>query len=130
MQLQDNTSLQVVELANGLIWIDEFDWTPVESNVSYSLTGAQIIEQGTKQAGRPISLSPPDDTMGWMMRADLMVLKTWAQTAGRRMTLTINGDDYQVMFASGNPITAKPAINLPVYGDTDPFVVNLKFIEV
>lgn len=129
MQLTDATTGQSVSIPDGLIWTDEFEWSPVETNQSYSLTGALIIEQGTKQTGRPISLSCDDD-MNWASRSVVETLRSWSSTAGRRMTLDIGGVSHPVMFASGNPITAKPVKNLPSFDSGDYFHLSLKLIEV
>lgn len=129
MQLTDATTGQSVSIPDGLIWTDEFDWSPVESNQSYSLTGALIIEQGTKQAGRPVSLAADDD-MNWARRTVVETLRLWSATAGRRMTLVIAGVSRTVMFAADNAITAKPVKNIPQYADADVFHLAVNFIEV
>ncbi len=49
--------LDTLTLPTDLIWIDEFDWTPVQQTQTYSITGALIIESGVKKAGREITLS-------------------------------------------------------------------------
>lgn len=80
------------------IWADEFDWQElVQSDPVYTLTGAMDIQQGTKKAGRPITL---DGTDTRTTRADLAKLQAWADIPELTMTLTHpKGKKYQVIFA-------------------------------
>ena len=55
-------------------WIDEHDWHPVEQSVERGLTGALIVQLGTRLAGRPITLQPEDDSASWMRYSTLAVL--------------------------------------------------------
>ena len=50
-------TLDGLALPAGMIWQDEFDWSPALSAQEYSLTGALVIDAGTRQAGRPITLA-------------------------------------------------------------------------
>ena len=45
-----------LELSDRLVWVDEFEWSPVVSAVRWGTTGAQQIHVGVRQAGRPITL--------------------------------------------------------------------------
>lgn len=48
---------ETINLHPQFHWADEFDWQPqVISEPIYTLTGAMIVETGTKQAGRAITL--------------------------------------------------------------------------
>ena len=63
-------TLGAVTLPQGLVWSDEFDWTPLAQTTEYSLTGALIVEQAEKQAGRPITLVGGID-FAWLTRNDV-----------------------------------------------------------
>ena len=43
-------------LPGDLIWIDEFQWNPVERATEYAVTGALVVDVGERLAGRPITL--------------------------------------------------------------------------
>lgn len=138
MKLQDITSGAVtgeVSLPNGLLWKDEFGWTPVASSVSYSLTGALIMEAGVRQKGRPITLEPPDESMAWVTREAVAQLRSWAGTADRKMKLVLEYPDdsreFTVMFRHyDGAIEANPVKGFPQHGAGDWFHLTIRLIEV
>lgn len=95
------TSTDKIELHAQFVWADEFDWQALaQSEPTYTLTGAMDIQQGTKKAGRPITLNG-DDTR--TTRADLAKLQAWADMPELEMTLRHpKGKTYQVIFARPN----------------------------
>lgn len=127
--LTDLTTSQVVVLPAGLIWRDEFDWSPVESTQTYTLAGALIIEQASKQAGRPVSLSA-DDKMNWLKRQTVETLRQWQSIVKRTFRLSIGSQTIDVIFDQNQPMTAKPVKEIPQYDENDWFHVTLNFIEV
>ena len=62
-----NHTLNALALPGDMMWTDEFNWSPVERSIDYSLTGALIVDIGTRQAGRTITLEGADDA-GWLPR--------------------------------------------------------------
>jgi len=48
--------LDSVELDDQFEWVDEFEWDAVAQEQERSLTGALLIQEGTKLYGRPITL--------------------------------------------------------------------------
>ena len=102
--LTDLTTSQVAVLPAGLIWRDEFDWSPVESTQTYTLTGALIIEQASKQAGRPVSLAT-DDKMNWLKRQTVETLRQWQAIVKRVFRLSIGGQTIDVIFDQNQPMT-------------------------
>lgn len=95
------TSTDKIELHAQFVWADEFEWQALaQSEPTYTLTGAMDIQQGTKKAGRPITLKG-DDTR--TTRADLAKLQAWADVPELEMTLRHpKGKTYQVIFARPN----------------------------
>lgn len=138
MKLQDITSGQVtgeIALPDGLLWKDEFNWTATISNVTYSLTGALIIDTGTKQTGRPITLEPPDETMGWVKRSTVIRLKEWADAPDKRMRLVLeypsDNRTFTVMFRHyDGAVEASPVKGFPQHDNDDWFHLTLRLIEV
>jgi len=119
-----------------LHWSDEFEWFATEQRVARSLTGALIIDQGARLAGRSITLSPPDDASAWMVRSTLDQLQAWeADPAITAMTLNIRGTDYNVVFRrhDGMPIEARPVIFV---ADPEPggfgdwYLTTLRFMAI
>lgn len=98
---QLSSKTDTLNLHAQFIWVDEFDWQELaQSDPVYTLTGAMDIQQGTKKAGRPITLNG-DDTR--TTRADLAKLQAWADIPELTMTLTHpKGKKYKVIFARPN----------------------------
>lgn len=94
--LSDGTN--TVELDHDLFWSDEHNWHPVEQTMQYTLTGAAIVQVAQRQAGRPITLEPEDDSSAWMTRGEVAILRNWAAVAGKEMTLTLRGAARPVLF--------------------------------
>ncbi|MDD5277197.1 MAG: hypothetical protein PHR16_14080 [Methylovulum sp.] len=123
--------LDALVLPSGLIWIDEFDWTPVEQVVTQTLTGALIIESGVRQAGRPITLTGSADS-GWADRALIKALATKAADPILQMTLTLHdARTFTVMFLqSKTPVEARLLIDYNAPDDTDAYTLILRLIQV
>jgi hypothetical protein len=135
MRLVDLTTLEELPLPNDLLWKDEFEWTPVVATNTFTLTGALIIEQGVRQAGRPISLQAPEQDMAWVTRATVQTLRNWSAIAGRKFRLVFEYPtdvrQWVVVFNhSTDPIGAEPVKGFPGHASGDWFRVSLKFIEV
>lgn len=50
-------TLGALVLPPELVWEDEDAWSPVAQTTEYSLTGALLVEEAVKLAGRPITLA-------------------------------------------------------------------------
>lgn len=107
-------TLGVITLPAGLVWADEQEWSPLDQQTSYSLTGALIVEEASKQAGRPITLigqSDGTEHTAWITRAALSTLRTALDTPLAQFTLTLHdGRTFAVIpRRDGNgPLTAEP----------------------
>lgn len=130
--LTHTPSSTTVTLPDALRWSDEYTWSPVEQSQTYTITGALLIEEATKQAGRPITLEGAMDAT-WCTRALVDQLHAWAQTAGIVLTLTLRGVARSVTFDH----SAEALQGLPVlfYQDgsidsADLYVPTLRFIEL
>ena len=122
--------LDTLTLPTDLIWLDEFDWTPVQQTQSYSITGALIIESGIKQAGREITLSG-DNSSGFISRADLKTLETKLTKTGL-LVLTLNdARTFNVIFNhTKKPIEAKPWIDYSTPADADLYTLKINLLAV
>jgi hypothetical protein len=119
-------------LPDALNWVDEFDWSPVEQAKSYTTTGALLIEEGVKQAGRPITLQGAEDST-WCTRALVKQLRTWAATPGIVLTLTLRGIVHAVTFdhekgaLQGFPVIFYADSSVD---DADLYVPSIRFLEL
>jgi len=120
-----------VTLPDDMFWTDEHSWTPVEQTVSTSITGAAIVDIGTRTAGRPITLVS-DEGHAWLPYSAVTQLKTWANTAGKTLTLSLRNANFTVMFRHQE----KPAVDVAAVVDyntpdaQDWFFGTLKFMEM
>ncbi|MBS3953620.1 MAG: hypothetical protein KGZ88_11790 [Methylomicrobium sp.] len=121
-------TLDALELPKDLVWVDEFDWTPVQQSETYTLTGALVLESGVKQAGRTITLSGTDS--GWADRA--LIKSLYAKlTDTPPLTLTLHDSRvFTVAFNQQRPIEAKPIVDFNDPDDTDYYTLTLRFIAL
>lgn len=128
-----NHTLAGIAVHSGCRWVDEFDWSPVESSKEYGLTGALIIDHGVRQNGRPITLEASDEK-GWngMTRAILIQLYALTAQAGQTHALTLaDGRQFDVAFRPGEePITARPLADRENPPSDWPYIITLRLIEV
>lgn len=125
-------SSTTVTLPDALNWVDEYTWSPVEQTRQYTTTGALLIEESVKQAGRLITLEGSEDRT-WCTRALVDQLHAWAALPGMTLSLTLRGTPRSVTFDH-----EKGALQgLPVlfYADgsiesTDFYVPTLRFLEI
>lgn len=128
--MANELKLDAVTLPPDLVWQDEFTHTPIEQSISYTLSGAMVVDQAVKQAGRPITLGGADD-QAWVKRSVLLALYAKAQS-GSPMTLTLpDGRTFQVVWRhQDRAIDADPIGNVsPPTSDT-PYRVTLRLMEV
>jgi hypothetical protein len=126
-------TLNGIHIPAGCRWIDEFDWTPVESSVERSVSGALIIDQSARLAGRPITLQASDNA-GWygMTRAVVAQLYTLASQTGQTHALILaDGRQFDVVFSPGEEaISAAPLADTETPSVDWPYIITLRLITV
>jgi len=93
--LSDGTT--TVTLPHDILWEDEHNWDSVVQETQYTVTGALVIEVSQKQAGRPVTLKSREQ-MSWIPKVDHDQIRSWANTPGIELTLTIRSTSYTVVF--------------------------------
>lgn len=128
--LADNTTS--LTLNPDLFWEDELRWNPVQQSREVTLTGAQIFQAGALTAGRPITLTPSDDTSCWTPRSQVEQLRNLAAVPGKQMTLTLRGVSRTVIFRhhDGVAVEASPVVHYSDVAADDWYLVTLRFTEV
>ena len=134
MKLKRNATNETVQLENGFLWSDEFDWKLIEQNQERAIDGTLIIQEGKKKSGRPITLSASDG-QGWIKRSDLSVIQDWSALQDEQFTLVFeyphDTRQFNVIFNHADgAINAKPVMGFPTVSEGDFYEVTLKFIEV
>ncbi len=127
-------ALGSVTLPGDLRWSDEFAGAQVQRSAEYSVTGALIVQEAVKQAGRPITLEAKSESQGyiWLERAMLLAVQTLADTPGWTGTLTLaDGRAFTVAFREDGLI-AEPVIHQAHTADlpTRPYSVTIKLQTV
>lgn len=120
-----------VTLPDDMFWTDRHSWSPTEQTVSTSITGAALIDVGTRLNGRPITLVS-DEGHAWITYSVIDQIKAWAAIAGCQMSLSIQGTTFSVVFRHHE----KPAVDVRAVVDyntpdaADYFFGTLKFMEI
>jgi len=122
-------TLNTVALPDNLYWSDEYEWSPVEQAVTPTLTGALIVEESTRLAGRPITL----DGM-WVPRSTVEAVRALAAQPATPRTLTLaDGRTFTVLFrhSDGQPVEAKPLWDAApdVRDAADTYTLTLRLME-
>lgn len=121
----------VVTLHDDMFWSDEHSWSVVEQVQERALTGALVVNAGTKQTGRPITLQPPDDNSAWMIGSVLTQLKAWAQTPLLEMTLVMGGVTRTVMYRhDAGALDASLVVGYSDPDENDFYSITLRLMDV
>jgi len=120
-------------LSDDLRWADEAEWARVEQSVERSITGALIVQVADRtEAGRPITLDPPDEQSAWMPRSTLTQLLAWAAVPGKQLTLSLRGSTRTVMFRHQDApvIQQTPVFFFSDAADTDQHLITVKLMQL
>ena len=124
--------LDTITLPDDLLWINEFDWNPVEQSTERSLTGALLVQEQQMKFGRPIELSGGIEA-GWVSRSTVVNLLALSQIANKIMTLTLPDlRKYSVIFdrQSGSPVEARQIIPFAYPDDGFQYSLTLRLLTV
>jgi hypothetical protein len=125
-------TLDGITLPPGLIWEDEFNWTPVVQNVTMTLTGTVLVQEASGLTGRPITLVGSEESC-WASRSVVQQLIALMQTADTIMSLTIGITTYSVMWRreDGTPIEVEQLLPVTEPATDALYVIHsLNFMEV
>lgn len=136
MKLTNQQTKEVIELPYDLYPIDDLNWSPVVSTTTYLLNGAFDVQQGVKQAGKPITLQSNESLgLGAVTRDVVNQLHTQCAIPEAFFTMQYEADggikEIDVMFDHAQtPIEATPvkAFNSPNIDDY--FWVTVRFRTV
>ena len=124
--------LDTITLPDDLLWINEFEWNPVDQTTERSLTGALLVQELQLIHGRPIVLSGSDEA-GWVSRLTVKNLFALSKTASRTMTLTLpDNRQFSVIFdrSNGAPIEAQQVMPFAYPEDDCQYFLTLHFLTV
>lgn len=127
--------LEVITLPPDLLWDDEFAWSHVSQSTERSITGALLVDVGTRQGGRPITLTGTE-RHAWLQRTEVQALRVWLALPEQVFALSINGAVFDVLFDHGTDETSRAFAVAPLIDYSDPqghhhyCSVTLRFITV
>lgn len=133
MRLTRKSTGETIQIEDGFFWSDE-NWSEIEQNQEYAISGALIIQEGKKLSGRPITLQPANKTKGWIRLRDLNKLRLW-QNLQEQFTLHFEWPHDQREFNviwnhKDGALESTPIKNTPAVSLNDFFNVTLRFTEV
>lgn len=115
-------------LPSDLDWRDEFAWTPVEHSTDYSLAGNLVVQEGSRQDGRPITLFGGREA-AWISRADLEQLYAMASVPQQQLTLSLWGRSFTVMFRRP-PMDVEAIRRIANAGPDHSYAVTINLMEI
>lgn len=107
-------------------WIspDEMDWSPVVQVTEHTLSGALLVEEHTRQAGRPITL-----TGNWLTRAQVEALAALRDVGGP-VSLSWRGITRTVYWRHADKaLEARQVFDTAAPAAGEYYDVTLRFIE-
>lgn len=129
-QLKRKDDNSIIELPQDLYWSDEFDWADLaQSSPVYTLAGAVVLQQGTKQAGRPITLT---GVWVWLKRSDYATLQTWSAVPELEMELThYDGRVFNVCFRNHDQaIACEPVVYRTPENPSDQYTGSINLMTI
>ena len=122
-------TLGAFTLPDGLRWTDEFSWSETAQSTGYLVSGAALVEESVKLAGRPITLTG-GRSWAWITRDQAEALHAALTAEGAQFVLTLHdGRTFNVIprHGSGSALVTSP---LPIVGDSGPAdpVASSKYI--
>lgn len=123
-------TLDALTLPDDLLWTDEYgEWSSVAQETAYTLGGALVIQEGSRLAGRPITLSGSREH-GWATRAQVEALRALSEVADAGpLTLTLpDGREFDVKFRRP-AFTATPIIPFNVHEPADFYALTVNLME-
>ena len=125
-------TLDAIQLPDGLKWVDEFNYSPREQRLSYSVTGALLVLESVRQAGRPITLTTDTARGDAISRADLLALQSLADASAQHTLTLHDGRAFSVRWrhADAPPVEATPIVPYADPLPGDPYAVTLRFVQV
>ena len=123
-------TLDELVLPDQFDWKDEFSWAPVAQQVTYTITGALIVEENSAPNGRTITLL--GDGGVWAKRGLVKAIKAKEALVATPMVLTLHdGRKFSVLWnREAGGADASQIIRICDPDDDDIYDANLRFIVI
>ncbi|MHA3051158.1 hypothetical protein [Acinetobacter sp. ANC 4640] len=140
MKLTRKATNETVQLEDGFLWDDRFNWSPMVQTIEFALDGTPIIQGGKKKGGRPITLLSKTEDQGWIEESILESLRTWSTAqkpdgTPEEFTLDFEYAHYKnsfnvLFYHEKQAFEANPVKGFPTVSEDEPYNVTLRFVEV
>ena len=123
--------LDTITLPDDLLWVNEYQWNPVEQNIDRSLSGALLVQEQNKLYGRSVVLSGGTEA-GWVSRSTVVALQALSEMANKIMTLTLpNNTQLSVIFdRDENPVEAQQIFPFAYPDDDCQYSIRIRLLTV
>lgn len=120
--------LNTLVLPDDLEWPDEFSHEPAGQTITPTLTGALVVEEQLKPAGRPITLR--SNGGAWASRTQVQALADLNRQSSV-MTLQIYNQHFQVIWRrEDTSFEAVPVMRQAEPGQHSFYFITLRLLEV
>lgn len=131
IKLKNLTTNVEVTLNPDMEWQDENSWSPIEQTSERTITGAMILQVGTRVGCRPITLAPPDSSAAWMTFSQVELLRNFAAVPALQMKLTLRGVERTVVFRhQDGGFEAAPVVFYRDNDGSDFYLCTLRLLEL
>lgn len=115
----------------NMVWGERYGYSPVAQEVQRTLGGVPVVYSQPLQAGIPITLVATD-TQGWLTKAMLDAVQSYANTPGAQYELTIGVETFNVVFRhhEAPAVAFRPLIERAVPLAGDYFVGEIKLMTI
>lgn len=120
-------TLDEIDITN-LVWINQFQYSPIAQTADRSLTGGMIIQEGEKKYGQSIILSE-----SWLTKSVIEALKVKEAIGNLTMLLTLDdGTEHSVVFdrTTTAGVYAKPVFNHTNPDDNWQYTATIRLLTV
>jgi hypothetical protein len=126
-----STSIGAIQIPSGVLWINQYNYTPTVTTKDISITGALLIQHQNATSGRPIILESTQNH-GWVTRTLVDQLRADSETLTTKIFTAEDSTTYNVHWdhSSGFAIVASPLLIKSKYEPDDFFIVTLNLITV
>lgn len=136
--MAEQITLHNVTLPVDLEWVDEYRWSTQEQTVERTLSGGYIVDVGSKDAGRPITLVgrvDGNDGFALITRTTVDALKALESPPGAEYELTLADDSVRtVILREDGPtspsIEATPQKHIAPHVSGDLYAITIRLMEV
>lgn len=129
--MQLTNGVVTIDLPDDLEWVDEFEHSPIEQDLQYTIGGNAVVQESAKVKGRPFTLVGGDQV--WMTKSTVKQVYDMMVMLDQDVFLTMpDASVYKVIFRHAEtPFSAFPVHRQTVTTDATMYNnITLKLMEI